>query len=182
MVPGTHGIWAARAGQPLDSGGSARSRDERQGEQRGEIPGMVAAVCTVDEERSCGGISGKCDGFAVHDFDGASKTRETRNHSFRNARGWKRAAANSGERSKSAVLAVDRLVCEAHGRSSNHEHVVQFARRSDRAHADGCDSYIFQFRDGRAGDWKFCRGEMKWERRKAGLASYCCDTRYRSRD
>ena len=50
LVSRTHGIWPARAGQPLDTGRSARSGNERQGEQRREIPRMVAAVRALVQE------------------------------------------------------------------------------------------------------------------------------------
>src|SRR5271155_2898272 len=104
---------------------------------------MVAAVRAFVAERNSRGIFGERDGFAVYDFDGAGTAGKTRGDSFRDARGWERAAADGGERDKSAVLAADRRVRAANGRAGDYEYVVQFARGSNREYANGCDSNIF---------------------------------------
>ena len=53
-------------------------------------------------------VCGKRDGFAVHDFDGASAAGKAECDSRSDARGRKRAAADGGADGKSALLAPDR--------------------------------------------------------------------------
>src|SRR6266436_815530 len=128
MVSGADGIWAACAWEPLDFGGPTRSGDEYEGQQCSEISRVVAPVCAVDEEGIGWRISGERERLAVHDTDSASAAGETRGDSVGDARGRKRAAADSGESDQSAVLAADRRVWKAHRRAGDYEYVFQSSR------------------------------------------------------
>src|SRR5271167_4864897 len=100
---------------------------------------MVAAFRPIVQERNCRRVSGKRDGFALHDSYRAGAAGKARGDSFGDARGRQRPAADGGERDKSAVLAVDRRVWAAHGRAGDYEYVVQFTRRSYCEYADRRD-------------------------------------------
>src|SRR5580692_10658051 len=117
MVSRAHGIWTARAGQPVDFGRPARSGNEREGQQRREISRVVASVRAVDEEGSGRRVSGERERFAFHDTYRAGAAGDARSDSLGDARGWKRAAANGGERDQSALLAAHRRIWETHRRA-----------------------------------------------------------------
>src|SRR4051812_17195814 len=108
MVSGAHGMGSAGTGRALNSGGSARSGNEREGEQRRQISGGVASIRTFHQERSSEGFFGNRHGFTIYGVDCASASRKARLDSGGDARGWQRTAANSRSRCESIVLAADR--------------------------------------------------------------------------
>ena len=100
LVSGTHGIRPARAGRPLDPGRSARSGNECQGEQRRQIPRMVASVCAFDVEGSRRRVSRARLRFAVHDPHQSGEAGETR-ASFPRSRTWMAARVRKRSKKKS---------------------------------------------------------------------------------